>query len=436
MSLRRPLLPGLLLAVGLLVAGCTGGSDLEFDVEFSRTHNLFVGSPVKVLGVEVGSVDALDSPRASETVTATVRVDGDVEIPADVSARLVQGTVLGERFIELDPPFTGGERLEDGATVPVERTQVPAEFDELLASLEEFLGGLPAEEVDRFIVTVAETLAGRGEQLGTTLESTSEALGVLRANDEELVGLLEGVADLTETLATRDAELRALLGDYASLTGTLAAERDTIDVALAETARLLVEVEDLLEEEGERLGAGTEVLTRITRTIDRNHEEIARAVHGQSELYRHAERVFDRERNWLPLINQSEDMGRLISERLAARFAGLCERAGIPGCDSPDFWQSELPVRVCLDPMLPCDVPEDGEAGAPFATALEDAVERVPELEDELGASGDDGTGDGGTGTTGDGGSGQAGPGADEGADDSSRGALEQLLGGALGGGR
>jgi phospholipid/cholesterol/gamma-HCH transport system substrate-binding protein len=433
MTLRRLLPVAVLLALATLAAACTGGGNQTFHVELSRAHNLFVDSPVKVLGVEVGRVAALEVPEGQGAVIATVRVNGDIEVPADATAKLVQGTVLGERFIQLDPPYTDGQTLADGDTIPMERTRTPAEFDELLSSLEEFLSGLPAEEVDRFLVNVAEILAGRGEQLGTTLEATSDMLETVRANDDELVSLLVGVADLTETLATRDAQLRGLLGDYASLSGTLAAERDTIDLALSESARLLVELEDLFEEQGERLGASTEVLTRIGRTVDRNHSELSRAVVGQAELYRHAERVFDRERNWLPLINTEEDLGRLISERLANRFAGLCERAGIEECATPDFWDDELPVRVCLDPLLPCVPPEGEEEGLPFALAVQQATERVPELEEELAETEDpaellddelaDDPVD-----------------EDEQPDDepdesAPRGALEELLGGALGGG-
>ena len=434
MMLRRLLPLAVLLALATLAAACTGGGNQTFHVELARTHNLFVDSPVKVMGVEVGRVSALEVPEGQGAVVATVRVDSDVDVPADATANLIQGTVLGERFIQLDPPYTDGERLEDGATIPMERTQTPAEFDELLSSLEEFLGGLPAEEVDRFIVNVAEILAGRGEQLGTTLEATSDMLETVRANDDELVSLLVGVADLTEMLATRDAQLRGLLEDYASLSGTLAAERDTIDLALSQSARLLVELEDLFEAQGERLGASTEVLARIGRTVDRNHGELARAVVGQAELYRHAERVFDRERNWLPLINSDEDLGRLISERLATRFAGLCERAGIEECATPDFWGDELPVRVCLDPLLPC-VPPDGEQeGVPFAVAVQQATERVPELEQELGDAEDpdellgDTADDHDAGTTEEA--------EDEPDEQAPRGALEELLGGSLGGGR
>jgi phospholipid/cholesterol/gamma-HCH transport system substrate-binding protein len=383
---RRRLLPllAVLLAAALLAGGCRGEGPLEVDVELSRAHNLFVGSPVKVMGVKVGSIDQLRSPAGSAGAVATVRIDADVQIPEDATARLVQGTVLGERFIQLEPHYESGPVLETGATIPMDRTSVPAEFDELLSSLESFLEGLPPEEVDRFLRNVAETLVGQGERLGRTLETTSSAVAVLRERDDDLVELLVRSADISETLASRDEQLRALLIDYAQLTGTLASERDTIDLALAESARLIVELEDLLEAQGERLGADVEVLTRVGRTIDRNHTELERLMVGQAELFRHAERVFDRERNWLPLINHSEDFGRLISERLAARFAGLCERAGLPDCASFEFWTAELPVRVCLDPLVTCEIPEGEQPAVGLGEAMTSALERVPELGEQL----------------------------------------------------
>jgi phospholipid/cholesterol/gamma-HCH transport system substrate-binding protein len=433
---RRRLLPlvSTLLAVALLAGACRGGEGpMELDVELARAHNLFAGSPVKVMGVEVGSVHRLRSPAGSEAAVATVRLDRDVVLPEDVTAKLVQGTVLGERFIQLDPPYTEGPTLDRGATIPLERTAVPAEFDELLSSLEAFLEGLPADEVDRFLRNVADTLVGQGDRLGESLEATARAVEVLRERDDDLVELIVGAADLSETLAGRDAQLRALLTDYSQLTGTLATERDAIDLALAEAARLLVEVEDLLEEQGERLGANVEVLTRVGRTIDRNHTELERTVVGQAELFRHAERVFDRERNWLPLINHAEDLGRVISERLSARLAGLCDRAGLAECASLDFWTAQMPARVCLDPLLTCEIPEGEEPAAGLGGAMDTALQRVPELEDELAppeprepAADDEERDEDEAASRGT---------ADEDAANGGGGALGELLGGALGGG-
>lgn len=371
----------LLLAGGCSLLGVPDGA--SFEVELVRANNVFAGSPVRVLGVDVGTVVAVESPSDRRGAVASIRLDRGRQLPADVTAHVVQGSLLGERFIELDPPYTDGPQLADGAVIPLERTGVPAEFDEVLASLDRFLTALPPEEVDRFVRNAATTLESRGDDLGRTLETTAAAVAALAENDEELVDLVTGVADLSEALGSRDAELRGLLTDYASLAGTLADERDAVDATLAEVARLTVAVGDLLEEHGERLGADVEVLARLGRTLERNRGEIERLVRGQADLFETAERVFDRERNWLPLVNHSSDLPRLVEERLAARFAGLCARIGRDDCADVAFWSSELPVGVCLDPLFPCELPDDEDAELiGLGEALERAIDEVPELAD------------------------------------------------------
>lgn len=455
-SPRRLAVVAMACALAVLATACVGGGVRTVEAELTRAHNLFPGTAVKVRGVEVGQVADVAAPESEPVAVATLRLDGDVALPAEATARVVQGSVLGERFVQLGPEAIDpddGPTLADGDRIPVERTEVPAEFDELLSSLEEFLDGLPPEELDRFLTETAATIEGQGEDLGRALSATADAVEVLREEDDALVTLLERVADVTETLGSRDQRLRELLGDYAELSGALAEEREVLDAALAESARLVVELEDLLAEQGERLGASTEVLTRVLQSVDRNRDQLVRAVHGQAELYRHGERVFDRTRNWLPLINQSADLPRLVSERLAARFAGLCERAGLGECALPAFWEQELPVRVCLDPLLPCEVPDGEEPAAGLDEAITDAAEAAPGLEEELladtaaqeaeRAAGETSEGDGGAGEDGDDGrdgrDGQDdGSGRDDGDDGADAGGsgLADLLGGALTGGR
>jgi ABC-type transporter Mla subunit MlaD len=72
----RALLATALLAVGLLAGGCSGGDDpTRFTAVFDNATNLFVGSEVRVLGLEVGQVTAI-APRG-EVVEVEMAVDAD-----------------------------------------------------------------------------------------------------------------------------------------------------------------------------------------------------------------------------------------------------------------------------------------------------------------------------------------------------------------------
>lgn len=393
----RRLLP-LLAAVAVLAGGCTlfdGAGTYTVTAEFDRTFNLFVGSEVRVLGVAVGEIEEIDFTAEDRWVTVRMSVEEDVRLPKDVTARIVQGALLGERFVQLDPPHTDGPQLEPGATIPRERTGVPAEFDEILSSLNSFLEDLPPDEVARLVRNTASVVDGRGEQLGETIDDVSVAVEVLRDNDEEVVALASRLADLNETLATRDAEIGRLIEDWNGFLAELASERDRIDAALEGVADLSAELGDLLAAHRGDLTEDIRTLTRVGRTASRNIDQLDLLLLGQSELYRHAERVFDFEKNWLPLVNHSEDLERIVADRLANRLSRVCDELGFDQCADQGFWEGGLPEQVCVAPLAGCpgDLEAlggqpiddgDGVEPTPLSDALRTAIEMVPELPDAL----------------------------------------------------
>lgn len=389
MSARRAV-TALLASLAVLAAGCGvlgGGDATRVEAEFSRAFNLFPGSEVRVLGLDVGRVVDVVAEPGSSVVIAVLEVDHGVKLPRDVNAHVIQGALLGERYVELEPAYVEGPVLAPGARIPAERTTVPSEFDEILESLNDFLDAVPPEELARLIRNAADVLEGRGEQLGATLDDVAVAVATLEEADDSLAHLIARLADLNATLATRDQRMRQVIADYATLVGMLGEEGALIDAALSETARMVVELRRLTDGHLGHLDGDVESVTRLVRTLDRNLPELDRLLHGQSELYRHAARVFDLDRNWLPLVNHSEDLGRMFEDRLVNRLVGLCERLGFTECAEPGFWEGEMPERLCLPGIVACEPPA-GEPSAPAAVplteAIQDAFEAVPGLADAL----------------------------------------------------
>ena len=383
--LRIPI--ALLVAAALFLSGCSlvgGNGTYEVTAQFSRAFNLFPGSEVRVLGLAVGQVAEVEAPEGSPVVVATLIVPDDIQLPADVEAHIVQGALLGERYIELTPAYDSGPTLEAGATIPIERTGVPSEFDEILESLNDFLDALPPEELARFVSNVADILEGRGEELGQTLEDVGTAVAALEEADDDLIGLIARLADLNETLATRDTQIGAAIEDYGTLIGFLSEERALIDESLSEVARMISVIREFADEHLDHLEGDVEAITRFGRTLDRNLSEIDLLLDGQSELYRHARRVFDMDRNWLPLVNHSEDAGRMFEDRLVNRLVGLCDRLDFTECADPTFWEGEIPEEICQPGFVLC--PEEGadNEAVPLTDAINQAFEAVPELEEGL----------------------------------------------------
>jgi hypothetical protein len=124
------------------------------------------------------------------------------------------------------------------------------------------------------------------------------------------------------------------------------------------------------------------VLTRVGRTAQRNLDNLSLAVLGSAELFRHAERVVARDRNMLPLQNQTDRLGDALTDSVVFRLQGLCLGAGLDedSC-TLDVLEGLLGGELCLPPLMPCA----GESSVPVEQALVNVLtEGDPELRDAL----------------------------------------------------
>jgi phospholipid/cholesterol/gamma-HCH transport system substrate-binding protein len=320
-----------LLGLALALAGCNalgnGDDRLLIEAEFDRAFNLFEGSRVRIVGVDVGRVEAVTVDEGSDRVLARISLDPGVEVPEDVHAAIIQGALLGERYIQLFPAYTEGPTLEDGATIPLDRTATPVEFEESFEALADALETLDPDEVARLVTNLAGTLDGQGESLGEMLESVRDLISTLRDSDEELVELARTLADLNETIGTRAEQIANQYVNLGLVAESLASERAGLRDTLEGLGRMTVEVGDLLDTHGDTLQHDVATITRIGRTIERNLDLWPLYLEGQAEVYRHAYRgVGNPERNWGWTRNHYDAIPVMVMQRIQQRLVGLCMR--------------------------------------------------------------------------------------------------------------
>lgn len=378
MRMRVATLVGVLI-LALIGTGCGLGTPDGYLVraQLPRSFNMFPGSPVQILGLDVGIVRELTVEPGSGVVVADLIIDHDVQLPEDVRAVVLTDALLGERYIQLDPPYEGGPTLDPGSTIE-EPANVPAEFDELLTALNEFVEGIQTGDLPRLVDNLAEVLDGNGENLGQTLESTRDALGVLQDHDDDLIRLASKLSDVNETLNTRRQELGTVVQDFSELSRVLANQREPLDEALSSLARLSDEAGRLLDTNRELIEEDVATLTRVGQTAVRNLDQVSNMLLSSAELFRHSERVIDREHNWLPLVNNSDDLGNYLLETIQDRLARQCDREGLPTelCDELLGQFDEIvPDEICLPPLLSCGTDDDsGDEATPLGNAVTDAL--------------------------------------------------------------
>jgi phospholipid/cholesterol/gamma-HCH transport system substrate-binding protein len=193
---------------------------------FPAANALYAGDKVQIMGLRVGAIDKIEP--AGDKMKVTFHYLNKYKVPANASAVILNPTLVASRAIQLEPPYKGGPVMADNAVIPVQRTQVPVEWDELRNSLTNIiskLGPTPEQPKGPFgevLESFADGLAGKGKQFNTTLDSLSRALTALNEGRGDFFAVVRSLALFVNALHQDDQQFVALNENLADVTGRLA----------------------------------------------------------------------------------------------------------------------------------------------------------------------------------------------------------------------
>src|SRR5689334_1464702 len=194
-----------LVAGGVLVyQGSHKGTQVTAD--FSETIGVYPGSTVRVLGVPVGTVDSVQ-PQGTE-VKVTMTVNSGVPVPADAKAVVVAASVVSDRYVQLTPAYTGGPQLTDNAVIPVSRTAVPVEVDQIYTSINRLTQALGPNGLNKN-GALSETLGDNSGNLFATISNLQQFTAMLKTNDGQVREAEQQLSDVTGFLASDRTDLGA-----------------------------------------------------------------------------------------------------------------------------------------------------------------------------------------------------------------------------------
>jgi phospholipid/cholesterol/gamma-HCH transport system substrate-binding protein len=244
------------VTLGLLVwlaqsIGAIGGRGGErYEVRLEHAAGLVENNAVKIAGVSVGKVEAIEVDH--DIAVLTLNIDKKIVLHADARAIVRAKSLLGEKYLQLDPGTREAAVLEPGSQIVDVGTHF--EVDQVLNALQPLLGG--EDSIAAVIGPLAERLAellddmsGKNgkppvitrEEIDQMVDdakaSTSAARRMLEDNEEDLRAIVKGTRKLVE-----DPKLSRTLTHVDSLAAT-ADERlpqllDRTEAALAKLEKL------------------------------------------------------------------------------------------------------------------------------------------------------------------------------------------------------
>jgi phospholipid/cholesterol/gamma-HCH transport system substrate-binding protein len=238
---------------------------------FPAANALYAGDKVQIMGLRVGSIDKIEP--AGDKMKVTFHYENKYKVPANASAVILNPTLVASRAIQLEPAYKGGPVLGDNAVIPMDRTQVPVEWDELRNSVTNIiskLGPTPEQPKGPFgevIESFADGLAGKGKQINTTLNSLSQALTALNEGRGDFFAVVRSLALFVNALHQDDQQFVALNQNLADFTTRLAHSDNDLANAVQQFDGLLSTVRPWLAKNREVLTADFNNLSTATNTL-------------------------------------------------------------------------------------------------------------------------------------------------------------------------
>jgi len=213
------------------------------------------GSDVKLNGVPIGTVRAIEPVAGGARLTLGIDPSAMAQIPADVQARLLPKTMFGERYVALVAPSPTTAHLAPGATIHEDMSQPAVELQRVFDEMLPLLRSIQPDKLASMMGSMATALHGHGNDIGLALSDWAAYLHKLnphvpamaddfarladvartyRSAAPDLIGALDDMVTTSRTLVARDHQLRDLYATVITSANTtqawVADNRDTIQV--------------------------------------------------------------------------------------------------------------------------------------------------------------------------------------------------------------
>jgi len=270
-SSRRRIAATLMVIVALTMSGCAdwrglnslplpgtqgrGAGSFVVQAQMPDVNNLQQNSRVRVADVTVGNVTKIQ--RQDWHALVTMRLNADVDLPANAIAKLGQTSLLGSQHIELAPPTDGPPqgKLHEGSLIPLGHSDLYPTTEQTLAALSAVLNG-----------------GGIG-QLGDITEAFSTAF---RGREKDVRSLIEQLDRFTAYLNDQTGDIIAAAESLNRLVGQLAEQQPVVDRALKtipDALAVLNEQRDKLIDAADQLGKFGAL---VTDTVNQSKDDVVK----------------------------------------------------------------------------------------------------------------------------------------------------------------
>ena len=264
---------------------------------FTTATAIYPGDEVRIAGVKVGSIESI-RPVGTQA-EMTLAVDHGIRVPADAKAVIVAQNLVSARYVQLTPAYESGPMMSDGAVIPLERTAVPVEWNEVKEQLMRLATELgPAEttstgSVGRFIDSAANALDGNGDKLRQTLTQLSGVGRILADGSGNIVDTIAHLQEFVTALRDSNEQIVQFQNRFATLTSVVDESRSDLDGALKNLSDVVGETTRFLRGTRDQTAEQVQRLANVTQNIADHRMALENVLHVAPHSIANTLNMFD-----------------------------------------------------------------------------------------------------------------------------------------------
>ncbi|MGV0740534.1 MlaD family protein [Mycobacterium syngnathidarum] len=232
--------------VYLQVPTWLGIGHISVNLDLPATGGLYRFGNVTYRGVQVGKVSAV-TPTA-EGAVASLTLQSDPKIPADVQANVHSVSAVGEQYVDLVPRHDGPPFISDGARIPRTNITLPQAVGPVLDQLNTLVGSVPKDSVSKLLDESFQALNGAGDDLSSLLNSSSRIAADANGTADQTRTLIDDSTHLLDSQLQSTQALRTWARSLADATTVIVNNDENLRTTLREGPNAIDEVTRLLSQ--------------------------------------------------------------------------------------------------------------------------------------------------------------------------------------------
>ncbi len=260
--------------------GVQGGGPGAFTIQAQMpdTDNIEPNSRVRVGDVNVGHISKIE--RQGWHALVTMQLNGDVDLPANATAKLGQTSLLGSLHIELAPPtdVPPQGKLHEGSLIPLSSSSAYPSTEQALAAVALLLNGGGIGQIQDITEALSTAFAGRENDLRSLIEQLDTAIGHLDDQKHDIIAASESLNNLIGQFAAQKPVVDKALRTIPDALAVLRDQRNNLTEALTQLGRFSALAADSVSQTKEALVAELKNLGAVLEQLANAGPALTRAL--------------------------------------------------------------------------------------------------------------------------------------------------------------